>query len=164
MPRPRRMNADSHAFDLSPHGDGVARLQLAAVRLKHLIDIAGHVAKIAALDVGEDIVDRLNVVVVHDFGRDAALDPGDVLQKLGFLRGGILERHCIDGIDAIDPMLWSASFHEVGDAIRRARPSSWAAPARSRTTTPARSRPRFAASGRIARRGPCPPRCAASAR
>ena len=60
-----------HALHLPLHGDRIARRERLLILRDDLVDLGGDGAEVAALHVGVDIVDRLNVGVGDDLRRGA---------------------------------------------------------------------------------------------
>ena len=77
-PRERRV----HVRDEALHHDRVARRHLRLILGDDLLDLVDHAAEVAALHVGEDVVDRLDVEMARGAGDVAALERGEIAEQL----------------------------------------------------------------------------------
>ncbi len=77
------MEGRVHAVDLADHFDAIARRELLLLLRDDAVYVAGHGAEIAALSVGEDLVDGLYVGLVQVCRGGVALERRDIAQQRG---------------------------------------------------------------------------------
>src|SRR5260370_6774948 len=115
----------AHGLQLTLNGNEAAARQGLSVGIYNARDLAAHGSQVAALDIGVDIDDAPDVVMIDDLHLVRTCNGSDIRENLGARRSRSIERSVLEVFERLNRILWSLGNQIVAHTVLPIQKEHW---------------------------------------